>query len=213
MLDLRGGVADVDIGKGVRAALIADEHGIALGKISGVIRALEHLHGPAIGVLPAQGGDAFGDDGAARVFADVDHFGAGVGLLPERGDGDRVKFAHRVVALQNATRIFPRNGRAGLYLRPRDFGIDAPTRAAFGDEIVDAALAVDVAGIPVLHGGVLDLCIVQCDELDHRGVKLILVPHRRCATFQIRHISPLIGDDEGAFKLACVGRVDAEIRG
>ena len=84
---------------------------------------------------------------------------------------------------------------------------------AFGDEVVDAALAVDVAGIPVLHGGVLDLCIVQCDELDHRGVKLILVPHRCCATFQIRHISPLIGDDEGAFKLACVGGVDAEIRG
>ena len=100
------------------AALVADEHGIALGKVSGVVRAFEHLHGTAIGVLSEQGGYAFGDDGTAGVFPNVDHFCAGVCLLLEGGDGDRVKFAHRVVTLQNATGIFPGDGRSGFDLCP-----------------------------------------------------------------------------------------------
>ena len=93
MLDVRGWVAHVDIGKGVCAALVADEHGVALGKVSGVVRAFEDLHGTAIGVLPAQGGYTFGDDGTSGVFTNVNHFCAGVRLLFEGGDGDRVKFA------------------------------------------------------------------------------------------------------------------------
>ena len=93
MFDLRRWVAHVDIGKGVRAALVADEHGVALGKVSGVVRAFEHLHGTAIGVLSAQGGYAFGDDGTSSIFPYVNHFCAGVRLLLEGGDGDRVKFA------------------------------------------------------------------------------------------------------------------------
>jgi hypothetical protein len=34
-----------------------------------------------------------GDDGAAGVLPYVDHLGAGVGLLAEGGDGDRVELA------------------------------------------------------------------------------------------------------------------------
>ena len=93
VLDVGGGIADLDIGKGVRAALVADEHGIALGEVAGTGRVFEHLHLAAIGVLAALGRNALGDDGAASVFADVVHLGAGVGLLPLGGDGHRVKFA------------------------------------------------------------------------------------------------------------------------
>ena len=118
MFDVRRWISHIDIGKGVCAALVADEHGIALGKISGVVRAFEHLHGTAISVLSKQGGYAFGNDGTAGVFPNVDHFCAGVGLLLEGGDGDRVKFAHRVVTLQNATGIFPGDGRSGFDLCP-----------------------------------------------------------------------------------------------
>ena len=85
--------------------------------------------------------------------------------------------------------------------------------ATLGDEIVDAALAVLVAGVPVLHGRVFDLGIVERDELDHGGVKLILVAHGRGAAFEIAHISALVGDDQGALELAGLLRIDAEIGG
>ena len=83
-------------------------------------------------------------------------------------------------------------------LRPRQ----AP---ALGDEVVDAADAVLVTGIPVLHRRVFDLGVVQRDQLDHRGVQLILVAHRRGAAFEIAHIScRLVSDDQRALELAGV---------
>ena len=83
--------------------------------------------------------------------------------------------------------------------------------AALGDEIVDAALAVGVARIPVLHGRVLDLGVVERDQFDHRGVQLVLVAHRRGAAFEIAHVGALVGDDQRALELAGVLLVDAEI--
>ena len=52
---------------------------------------------------------------------------------------------------------------------------------ALRDEVVDAALAFLVARIPVLDRRVLDRRIVVRDELDDRGVQLVLVAHRRRA--------------------------------
>ena len=49
--------------------------------------------------------------------------------------------------------------------------------AALGDEIVDAAVALGVARIPVLHGRIFDLGVVERDQFDHRGVQLVLVAH------------------------------------
>ena len=177
MLDMGGGIADLNVGEGVRAALVADEHGIALGEVAGTGRVFEHLHLAAIGVLTALGRNALGDDGAAGVFADVVHLGAGVGLLPLGRDGHRVKFADRMIALQDAARVLPSDGRAGLDLGPRNFGAVAATRAALGDEVVNPAFAVFVARIPVLHGGVLDLGIAEGHELDDGRVELVFVAH------------------------------------
>src|SRR5262245_6058422 len=143
----------------------------------------------------------------------MQHLGAGIDLLVAVGDGDRVELAARIVAAQDAARILPGDRRAGLELRPGDLRVDAAAQPALGDEIVDAAAALGVAGIPVLDGGILDLGVVERDELDHRGVQLVLVAHGRGAALEIAHIGALVGDDERAFELAGVALVDAEIGG
>src|SRR3546814_2602752 len=81
-----------------------------------------------------------------------------------------------------------RSRRAGLDLGPRDLRVAAPAGAPLGHEVVDAADAVLVARIPVLHGRVFDLRVVERDQFDHRRMKLVLVAHRRRAAFQIADI-------------------------
>src|SRR6266851_4774733 len=101
--------------------------------------------------------------------------------------------------------------RAGVDLRPRDLGVIAATGAALGDEIVDAALALSIAGIPVLHRRVLDFGTFQRDQLDHRGMQLVLIALRRRAALEIADIGALVGDKERALELTALRRIDAEI--
>src|SRR5580704_11401332 len=115
-----------------------------------------HADEAAIGVLRLPRTDAFRDDPRARVLAQMDHLGAGVGLLIVIRDGDRIELADRVIAAQNAAWIFPGDRRTRFHLRPRDFGTAAAAVAALGDEIVDAALSFFVAGVPVLHCRIFD---------------------------------------------------------
>ena len=68
-----------------------------------------------------------------------------------------------------------------------------------------------VARIPVLDGRIFDLGVVERDQLDHRGVQLVLVAHRRRAAFEIADIGALVGDDQRALELAGIAFVDAEI--
>ena len=72
-------------------------------------------------------------------------------------------------------------------------------------------LPLRVARIPVLHGRILDLGVVERDQLDHGGVQLVLVAHRRGAAFEVAHVGALVGDDQRALELAGVLLVDAEI--
>src|SRR3546814_4099655 len=44
-------------------------------------------------------------------------------------------------------------------------------------------------------------------------MKLVLIPLRRSAAFKVRNIAPLVRDDQRAFKLPCIFRIDAEISG
>src|ERR1700680_2835038 len=76
-----------------------------------------------------------GDDAARRVLAEMQHLGAGIDLLVRIGDGDRVEFAARVVAAQDAARIFPGDGRASLELGPGNLRVLTAAIAAPGDEI------------------------------------------------------------------------------
>ena len=84
--------------------------------------------------------------------------------------------------------------------------------AALGHEVVDPALAVLVAGIPVLHRRVVDLRVVQRHQLHHRRVQLILVAHRRRAAFQVAHVRALLGHNQRPLELPRLRRVDAEVR-
>ena len=83
--------------------------------------------------------------------------------------------------------------------------------AAFGDEIVDAALAVFVARIPVLDGGVFDFGVVVDNDFDDGGVQLVLVAHGCGATLEVTEIGSLVGDEECALELSGVAGVDAEV--
>ena len=123
-------------------ALIAEHQRIALRIIASPRRTLEDLNGATIGILAMPSGNTLGDDRAAGVFADMNHFGAGIGLLVVVGQGHRIKFTDRIVPLQNTTGIFPGDGRSGFHLCPGNFGINAQTFPAFGHEIIDSAFAV-----------------------------------------------------------------------
>src|SRR6516165_4155059 len=105
----------------------------------------------------------------------MDHLGTGVDLLVAVRDRDRVELAAGILAAQDAARILPGDGGAGLDLGPGDLRVLAAAVAPLGDEVVDAALAIGVARIPVLHCGVLDLGVIESDEFDDRSMELILV--------------------------------------
>ncbi len=211
MLDLRGRVLDLDVRHGVRAAFGAEQQRIALGEVAHAVGVGGDADQPAIGVVTLARADAFGDDGRAAALAVVDHLGPGVGLLVVVGHRDRVELADRILAVEHAARVLPGHRRAGLDLGPRNLTARALTQPALGHEIVDAALALGVARVPVLHGRVLDLGILERDELDHCGVELVLVAHRRGAAFEVGNVRALVGDDQRALELAGVLGIDAEI--
>ena len=213
MLDAGRVILGLDIGERVRAALVSHEQRVALCVVARVGRTAGYLDQAAIGVLTVAGRDALGDDRAARVLADVDHLRTGVGLLVVVGDSHRVEFADRVVAAQDAARVLPGDRRARLDLRPGDVGIAPPAVAALRDEVVYAALAVLVAGVPVLDRGILDPGVIQRHEFHHGGMQLVLVPHGGGATFQVTDRGAFVGDDQSALELAGVGRIDAEVGG
>src|SRR5262249_5217013 len=148
-----------------------------------------------------------------RILAKVDHLGAAVDLLVAVGDGNGIERAARAIPAQDTTRVLPGNGGAGLHLRPRDPRIVTAAVAPLGDEVIDPALAVLVAGIPILHRGILNLSVVERDQLDYGRVQLVLVAPRRRAAFAVAHIGALVGNDERAFELARLFLVDPEVGG
>ena len=54
---------------------------------------------------------------------------------------------------------------------------------------------------------------VERHELDHRGVELVLVAHRRGAALEVGDVGALVRDDERPLELAGVLRVDPEVGG
>src|SRR5271169_3778181 len=118
----------------------------------------------------------------------MDHLSTGIGLLAVVGDRDRIKLADRLVPFEDAARVFPGDRRASLDLGPRDLGPGATAGAALGHEIVDAALALGVAGVPILHGRVFYLRVFMRDQLDDGSVELVLVALGCGAAFEIADI-------------------------
>src|SRR5579862_4657114 len=88
----------------------------------------------AIGVVGFPGGDALGDDPAGRVLAEMQHLGAAVYLLIAIGNRDRIELAARIVATQDAARIFPGDGRTGLDLSPGNLRALPTAITALGED-------------------------------------------------------------------------------
>src|SRR5690606_7548118 len=155
VLDRGAGIPHLDVGEGVGTALLADQQAVALGVVARAVGVAVDLHQAAVGVLAAAGADALGHDLGLGALADVDHLGAGVGLLAVVGRGQGVWLPRRVVAELHAGWVLPGGGRAGLRLGP---GHRAPRAAAFGARghaVVAAAAALRVARVPVMDGRVL----------------------------------------------------------
>ena len=213
VFDLGGGVLHLDVRERVGAAVGAEQQRVAAGVVPGSLGRAQHLDQPPVGVLAVPGRDRLRDDGAAGVLADMDHLGAGVGLLTVGGERHRVELPHRVVALQDHARVLPGDRRTGLDLGPGDLGVRPGALSSLGDEVVDTAAAVGVARIPVLDRRVLDTGPFERHQLDDRGVELVLVAHGCRATLEVADVRALLGDDEGPLELACPRRVDTEVRG
>src|ERR1700730_2971013 len=107
VLHARRRVLHLDVREGMGAALITDEKRVALGVVACSPGVLQYLHLPSVGVLPVACRDTLRDDRAARVVPDVNHLGAGVGLLIIVCKGYQIELAHRILTLQNAAWILP----------------------------------------------------------------------------------------------------------
>ena len=81
-------ILNLDIGHGVGATIATNQQTVALGIVAAVFGFGVHGHQPPIGVLRPPGTDPFGHDALFSPFAQMHHFGAGIGLLGVVGDGD-----------------------------------------------------------------------------------------------------------------------------
>src|SRR4051812_18786899 len=109
----------------MRAALVADQQRIAGGEIARAGGLAMGGDEAAIGVLRDTGRDTLGNDPRRGVLAEMDHLGAGIDLLVTVRDRDRIELAARIVAAQDAARIFPGDRRAGFDLGPGNLRIVA----------------------------------------------------------------------------------------
>src|SRR3981189_2554019 len=107
VLDGRSRILDFHIGKRVRRAFRTHQQRIALGKIARALGARRVFTRAAVGFSAMTRRDPFGNNGALGIAAYVDHFGAGVRLLIIVRDRNRITLADRILALQNAARVFP----------------------------------------------------------------------------------------------------------
>ena len=157
--------------------------------------------------------DALAHDRGAGARAHVHHLRTGISLLVVVGEGHGIELADRISPLQHTAGVFPGDRRTCFYLGPTDLAAIAAAVAPLSHKVVDPADAMLIPGIPVLHGGILDRGVIEDHQLNDGRVQLVGIKHRRRATLQITHGSPLFRHDQGALKLAGVTRVDAEIGG
>ena len=130
------------------------------------------------------GRNSLGHNGAACVFSEMQHLSARIRLLVVVGYSNGIEFPDRIIPLQNATRIFPGNRRTRFNLCPGDLRVGErgpPLR----DEVIDTTFSILVTRVPVLNGRVFDGRVIECNQLHHRRVKLILVTLRGRAPLQI----------------------------
>src|SRR5690606_12538859 len=86
-------------------------------------------------------------------------------------------------------------------------------QSSFGDKIINSALALFIAGIPVLNCGIFDFCILQSNQLHNGGMQLIFVSLRCRTTLKVIDETSFISNHQRSFKLSSILSVDSEISG
>ena len=195
----------------MRTAPVADQQRVALRIIACIFSLLRHFDQTPVAVLAHARRDPFADDPAARIASQVDHLRTGVGLLAVIRHSHRIELADRIVAGQDAARIFPRQRRTGLDLRPRQPRILTLADTALRHEVIDTAAPLLIAGIPVLHGRIFHFGIFHHDDLHHGRMQLVFIPLGRSAALHVTHVGPFVGHDQRPLELPRPGRIDPEI--
>ena len=118
MFECGRGVGTFYLGKRVRTAVVGHKERVALGEIARIVGVFRYFDKSPVRVFRTAGRYAFGDDGAAGVFSQMYHLGAGVGLLEIVGHGQRIEFAYGIVAFEDTRRVFPCDCGPCFDLRP-----------------------------------------------------------------------------------------------
>ena len=134
----------------------------------------------------------------------MDHFGAGILVLAGVGEGDGDDFAAGLTAFHDDAWVLHGQATADVAIDPFYFGFLVGD-ASFGDQIEDVAA-------PVLHGHVLEFSSFHGDQFDHCAVQGAGLEFRSCTSFHVHDFCSFIDDDQGAFELAEVFRINAEVR-
>jgi len=83
----------------------------------------------------------------------------------------------------------------------------------FDHKVVDPALALLVAGVPILYCRILDLSMGLSHQFDHSCVQLVFIIRRGCTALQVGHITALFSHNQGAFELSRILGIDSEVGG
>src|SRR5437763_14791914 len=108
---------------------------------------------------------------------------------------DRVELADRALTAQHTARVLPGDRRAGLNLGPGNMRVASAALTALGHEVINAAHTLGIARIPVLHGRVLDVRVIERSELHDRVMELVFVALRCTTASEVFDITPNIRDD------------------
>ena len=195
--------ADGDGGVGVGAAVVVDQQGVTFGVVFAVFEIFWNVNDASVGGAACADGDAFGDDVAGGFVGSVDHFGTGVLVLAFTGQGNGEDFSPRLPAFEDDAGVFHGESGADVAVDPFDFGFFFGP-GSFGDEVED------VVG-PVLHGDVLDFGTFEGDEFHDGTVKGGCFEFGSGAAFHVGDFGSFVGYDEGAFELAEIFGIDAEV--
>ncbi|CAB4561223.1 unannotated protein [freshwater metagenome] len=145
----------------------------------------------------------FRNNGRLRVRCHVNHFCAGVLVLPRAGKGDGQRLALCALAHKINRRVL--HG----YLRTQ-VAVDPLHRCVF---VGDGTLGDQVVHVvrPVLNGRVANAGALLDDDFDYGRVQRVTLVDGSGAALDVVNIRTLVRDDEGSLKLAHVLGVDSEI--
>src|SRR5690606_11081307 len=94
-------ISYLNVWEGVRTTFITHKQRVALGEVSRIGSRFVDFNQPTVAVLTLSRRNTFRDNCTLGVFANVNHFRSGIGLLKVVGNSYREEFTNRVVSFQN----------------------------------------------------------------------------------------------------------------